>query len=146
MLQNLADPPVHRHGGLKPHLAGITAIVLVEQLVGGFGMAAHRVPHATLPASLFGVALCDRDRRRVAGSTLSGYASGPLNERLGHPLFFTVAFFASIPSLVLVLLVPKTSIERTRKTLAERRSLARGGYRTSDHVRTATPDPPLGVQ
>jgi MFS transporter, PAT family, beta-lactamase induction signal transducer AmpG len=44
-------------------------------------------------------------------STFSGYASGPLNERLGHPLFFTVAFLASIPSLVLVLLVPKTSIE-----------------------------------
>ena len=44
-------------------------------------------------------------------STFSGYASGPLNDRLGHPLFFTVAFLASIPSLVLVLLVPKTSIE-----------------------------------
>ena len=45
------------------------------------------------------------------GSTLSGYASGPLNEALGHPLFFTVAFLASWPSLVLVWIVPKTEVE-----------------------------------
>jgi hypothetical protein len=44
-------------------------------------------------------------------STFSGYASGPLNTRLGHPLFFTLAFVASLPSLVLVLFVPKTPIE-----------------------------------
>jgi MFS family permease len=44
-------------------------------------------------------------------ATISGFISGPLNDRLGHPLFFTVAFLASIPSLVLVLLVPKTPLE-----------------------------------
>jgi PAT family beta-lactamase induction signal transducer AmpG len=41
------------------------------------------------------------------GSSLSGYISGPLDEALGHPVFFTLAFVASWPSLVLVHWVPK---------------------------------------
>ena len=84
----------------------------LEQLVGGFGMAgatvflmqrcrrAFSASHFAMATSVVSLA-----------STFSGYASGPLNERLGHPLFFTVAFLASLPSLVLVLLVPKTAIE-----------------------------------
>ena len=111
-VQNLGIPLYIGMAVWKPHLAGITAIVLVEQLVGGFGMAgatvflmqrcrrAFSASHFAMATSVVSLA-----------STFSGYASGPLNERLGHPLFFTVAFLASIPSLVLVLLVPKTSIE-----------------------------------
>ena len=72
-------------------------------------------------------------------STFSGYASGPLNERLGHPLFFTVAFLASIPSLVLVLLVPKTSIEldpdRTTALIAGRRVAAAIAHQTTPRRR-----------
>ena len=111
-LQNLGIPLYIGMAVWKPHLAGITAIVLVEQFVGGLGMAG---------ANVF---LMQRCRRAFSAShfamatsvvslaaTFSGYASGPLNERLGHPLFFTVAFLASIPSLALVLLVPKTPIE-----------------------------------
>ncbi|HEX3904223.1 MAG TPA: MFS transporter [Polyangia bacterium] len=111
-LQNLGIPLYIGMAVWKPHLAGITAIVLAEQLVGGFGMAgatvflmqrcrrAFSASHFAMATSVVSLA-----------STFSGYASGPLNERLGHPLFFTVAFLASIPSLVLVLLVPKTPIE-----------------------------------
>ena len=111
-VQNLGIPLYIGMAVWKPHLAGITAIVLVEQLVGGFGMAgatvflmqrcrrAFSASHFAMATSVVSLA-----------STFSGYASGPLNERLGHPLFFTVAFLASVPSLVLVLLVPKTSIE-----------------------------------
>jgi PAT family beta-lactamase induction signal transducer AmpG len=111
-VQNLGIPLYIGMAVWKPHLAGITAIVLVEQLVGGFGMAgatvflmqrcrqAFSASHFAMATSVVSLA-----------STFSGYASGPLNERLGHPLFFTVAFLASIPSLVLVLLVPKTAIE-----------------------------------
>jgi PAT family beta-lactamase induction signal transducer AmpG len=47
------------------------------------------------------------------GSTLSGYASGPLNQHFGHPIFFTLAFVASWPALVLVWFVPKEPIEAT---------------------------------
>ncbi len=111
-VQNLGIPLYIGMAVWKPHLPGITAIVLVEQLVGGFGMAgatvflmqrcrrAFSASHFAMATSVVSLA-----------STFSGYASGPLNERLGHPLFFTVAFLASIPSLVLVLVVPKTSIE-----------------------------------
>jgi PAT family beta-lactamase induction signal transducer AmpG len=111
-VQNLGIPLYIGMAVWKPHLPAITAIVLVEQLVGGFGMAgatvflmqrcrrAFSASHFAMATSVVSLA-----------STFSGYASGPLNERLGHPLFFTVAFLASVPSLVLVLLVPKTSIE-----------------------------------
>jgi PAT family beta-lactamase induction signal transducer AmpG len=44
-------------------------------------------------------------------ATVSGWISGPLAQWLGYPIFFTVAFAASIPSLVLVLIVPKDPIE-----------------------------------
>jgi MFS transporter, PAT family, beta-lactamase induction signal transducer AmpG len=111
-VQNLGIPLYIGMAVWKPHMGAIMAIVLVEQLVGGFGMAgatvflmqrcrrAFSASHFAMATSVVSLA-----------STFSGYASGPLNERLGHPLFFTVAFLASIPSLVLVLLVPKTSIE-----------------------------------
>jgi hypothetical protein len=45
------------------------------------------------------------------GSTASGFISGPINEYVGNPLFFTIAFIASWPSLILVLFVPRTPIE-----------------------------------
>lgn len=111
-MQNLGIPLYIGMAVWKPHWAGITAIVLVEQLVGGLGMAgatvflmqrcrrAFSASHFAMATSVVSLA-----------STFSGYLSGPLNDRLGHPLFFTVAFLASIPSLVLVLLVPKTPVE-----------------------------------
>jgi MFS transporter, PAT family, beta-lactamase induction signal transducer AmpG len=111
-LQNLGIPLYIGMAVFKPHLPAITAIVVVEQLVGGLGIAG---------ATVF---LMQRCRRAFSAShfamatsvvsltaTISGFISGPLNDRLGHPLFFTVAFLASIPSLVLVLLVPKTPLE-----------------------------------
>ena len=111
-LQNLAIPLYIGMAVWKPHLAGITAIVLAEQLVSGFGIAGSTVflmqrCRRAFSASHFAMATSVVS----LASTFSGWASGPLNERLGHPWFFTVAFLASIPSLVLVLLVPKTPIE-----------------------------------
>jgi PAT family beta-lactamase induction signal transducer AmpG len=111
-VQNLGIPLYIGMAVWKPHFAGITAIVLVEQLVGGFGLAgaavfqiqrcrkAFSASHFAITTSVISLA-----------STVVGSLSGPLNTRLGHPLFFTVAFLASVPGLVLVLLVPKTSIE-----------------------------------
>jgi PAT family beta-lactamase induction signal transducer AmpG len=110
--QNLAIPLYVGLAVFKPAFAGIMAIVLLEQLVAGFGVAASTVflmqrcrrafsaSHFAMATSVVSVA-----------STISGYASGPLNGRLGHPLFFTVAFLASVPSLILVLFVPKNAIE-----------------------------------
>ena len=110
--QNLAIPLYIAMAVFKPHLSAITGIVIVEQFVGGLGMAGANVfimqrCRRAFSASHFAMATSVVS----LASTFSGYFSGPLNDRLGHPLFFTVAFLASIPSLILVLFVPKTPIE-----------------------------------
>ncbi|HEY5088356.1 MAG TPA: MFS transporter [Polyangia bacterium] len=110
--QNLAIPLYIGMAVWKPSFGSILPIVLVEQLVAGFGMAASNVflmqrCRRAFSASHFAMATSVVS----LASTFSGYASGPLNTRLGHPLFFTLAFVASLPSLVLVLFVPKTPIE-----------------------------------
>jgi PAT family beta-lactamase induction signal transducer AmpG len=110
--QNLGIPLYIGMAVWKPHFHAIIAIVMLEQFVGGLGMAganvfvmqrcrrAYSASHFAMATSVVSLA-----------STFSGFASGPLDTRLGHPLFFTVAFLASIPSLLLVLWVPKTPIE-----------------------------------
>jgi len=110
--QNLAIPLYILMAVYKPHFAGVTAIVLTEQFMGGLGMAGNTVfmmqrCRRAFSASHFAMATSVVS----LASTFSGALSGPLNERLGHPLFFTVAFLASIPSLVLVWIVPKTPLD-----------------------------------
>ena len=110
--QNFAIPLYIVMAVFKPHIAGITAIVLTEQLVSGLGIAGSTVflmqrCRPAFSASHFAMATSVVS----LASTFSGWASGPLNEHLGHPLFFTVAFLASIPSLILVWIVPKTPLE-----------------------------------
>jgi len=43
--------------------------------------------------------------------TLSGFAAGWLDTKLGHPWFFTLCFVASWPGLILVWIVPRKPIE-----------------------------------
>jgi PAT family beta-lactamase induction signal transducer AmpG len=110
--QNLGIPLYIGMAVWKPHFHAIIGIVLIEQFVGGLGMAGANVfimqrCRRAFSASHFAAATSVVS----LASTFSGYFSGPLNDRLGHPLFFTVAFLASIPSLILVLFVPKTPIE-----------------------------------
>ncbi len=110
--QNLAIPLYILMAVVKPHFGGVTAIVLSEQFMGGLGLAGNTVflmqrCRRAFSASHFAMATSVVS----LAATFSGYASGPLNDRLGHPLFFTVAFLASIPSLVLVWIVPKTPLD-----------------------------------
>jgi MFS transporter, PAT family, beta-lactamase induction signal transducer AmpG len=110
--QNFAIPLYIGMAIVKPHFVGVTAVVLLEQFAGGLGIAGSTVflmqrCRPAFSASHFAMATSVVS----LASTFSGYISGPLNDRLGHPLFFTVAFLASIPSLVLVWLVPKTPLE-----------------------------------
>ena len=112
LFQNLAIPFYILLAVVKPRFAGVVPVVLFEQFASGIGGAAHvvflmRRCRAAFSASHYAFATAIVS----LGSTLSGYASGPLNEALGHPLFFTVAFIASWPSLVLVWIVPKTELE-----------------------------------
>lgn len=112
LFQNLAIPFYILLAVVKPRFAGVVPVVLFEQFASGIGGAAHvvflmRRCRAAFSASHYAFATAIVS----LGSTLSGYASGPLNEALGHPRFFAIAFIASWPSLVLVWIVPKTEVE-----------------------------------
>ena len=116
-LQNLAIPLYIAMAVLKPGFAGVTAIVLVEQLVSGMGASAHVVFLIQRCRGLFSASHYAFATAVVSlGSTLSGYVSGPLNTHFGHPIFFTLAFVASWPALVLVWFVPKTSADQAGDT------------------------------
>lgn len=110
--QNLAIPLYIGLALLRPSFYGVIPIVLVEQFAAGIGASAHVVflmqrCRAQFSAShyAFATALV------ALGSTLSGFFSGPINDAVGHPWFFTIAFMASWPSLILVFFVPRTPIE-----------------------------------
>jgi PAT family beta-lactamase induction signal transducer AmpG len=110
--QNLAIPLYIGMAVWRPPFAGVVPVVMFEQFAAGIGAAAHVVflmqrTRATFSASHYALATAVVS----LGSTLSGFVSGPINEAVGHPLFFTIAFIASWPSLVLVLLVPRTPVE-----------------------------------
>jgi PAT family beta-lactamase induction signal transducer AmpG len=111
-LQNLAIPLYVAMAVVKPTFGGVVAIVLVEQLVSGVGASAHVVFLIQRSRGLFSASHYAFATAVVSlGSTLSGYLAGPLNEHFGHPVFFTLAFVASWPALVLVWFVPKAPAE-----------------------------------
>jgi PAT family beta-lactamase induction signal transducer AmpG len=111
-LQNLAIPLYALLSVLRPTFPGVLAVVIAEQLAAGVGAAASAVflmqrTRRAFSASHFAFATAIVS----LGSTLSGFLSGPLNDAVGHTAFFTLAFVASWPSLVLVLFVPRTPVE-----------------------------------
>jgi PAT family beta-lactamase induction signal transducer AmpG len=110
-LQSLAIPLYIVLAVAQPGLTLVTLIVVLEQLAAGVGAAGSAVflmqrTHSSFSASHFAFATAVVS----IGSTLSGFVSGPLDQALGHPLFFTLAFIASWPSLLLAHLVPKGSV------------------------------------
>jgi PAT family beta-lactamase induction signal transducer AmpG len=112
-IQNFAIPLYILMAVAKPGLAGVVPIVMLEQLASGLGYSTHTVflmqrSRTSFSASHFAFATAVVS----LGSMLSGYFSGRLDDAFGHPWFFTIAFLASVPSLVLVLIVPKSPIER----------------------------------
>ena len=112
LFQNLAIPLYIGMAVFRPSFAGVIPVVLFEQFAAGVGAAAHVVFLMRRCRTAFSASHYAFATAIVSlGSTLSGYASGPLNQAVGHPWFFTIAFVASWPSLVLVLLVPKTDLE-----------------------------------
>jgi PAT family beta-lactamase induction signal transducer AmpG len=111
-LQNLAIPIYIALAVTKPPFAIVLPMYLVEQLVAGIGAAGQTVflmqrVRGGFSASHYAFATAIVS----LGSTLSGYISGPLNQHFGHPIFFTIAFVASWPALILVWFVPRTPIE-----------------------------------
>ena len=111
-IQNLSIPLYVVLAVAKPGFWGVVPVVVLEQLASGLGTAANSVflmqrCRGAFSASHFAFATTVVS----LASTLSGFFSGPLNQRLGHPLFFTAAFVASVPALILVLFVPRTPVD-----------------------------------
>jgi PAT family beta-lactamase induction signal transducer AmpG len=97
---------------LRPPFWAIVSIVLLEQFASSIGVAANMVfliqrCRGTFSASHYAFVTA------LVGlmSTLAGPVAGWLDQRLGHGWFFTLAFVASWPGLVLVWIVPRTPVE-----------------------------------
>jgi MFS transporter, PAT family, beta-lactamase induction signal transducer AmpG len=111
-LQNLAIPLYVAMAVIKPTLPGIVAIVLTEQFVAGVGAVAFSVFQMQRTRKTFSAAHFAFMTAVVsASSMLPGMVSGFLSQRVGFPIFFSIAFLVSLPSLVLVHFVPKDPIE-----------------------------------
>jgi MFS transporter, PAT family, beta-lactamase induction signal transducer AmpG len=118
-IQNLAIPLYIMMAVIRPSFSGVLPIVMIEQLAAGIGAAAHVVflmqrCRAAFSATHYAFATAVVS----LGSTISGFISGPINEAVGHPWFFTIAFIASWPSLALVFYVPRTPIESAKPVAA----------------------------
>jgi PAT family beta-lactamase induction signal transducer AmpG len=94
----------------------VLAIVVIEQFASGIGNAAHVVFLMRRSRSAFSASHYAFATAVVSlGSTVSGFLSGPLNTKVGHVWFFTCAFLASVPGLILVLFVPRDDIDATKQ-------------------------------
>jgi MFS transporter, PAT family, beta-lactamase induction signal transducer AmpG len=119
-LQNFAIPLYILLPVLKPGFWGVMPVIVAEQIASGIGTASNTVfllqrCRAAYSASHFALATIIVS----LGITFSGWISGPINQKVGHPTFFFIAFLASIPGLILAHFVPKTRLEQTPPVAAE---------------------------
>jgi MFS transporter, PAT family, beta-lactamase induction signal transducer AmpG len=92
----------------RPGAPVVAAVAVVEQLAGGVGDSAlavflmrrclkeHKAAHFAIGSALMSLA-----------STAAGVSSGYLVQPLGYPVFFALAFAASLPGVALAFFVPK---------------------------------------
>lgn len=92
----------------RPGVLAVGAVAVFEQLAAGVGGSIfvvflmrrchgkHKAAHFAIASSLMSIL-----------ATAAGPIAGALAERLGFPWFFTVAFAASVPGVLLTLVVPK---------------------------------------
>jgi PAT family beta-lactamase induction signal transducer AmpG len=97
---------------LAPSFPWVVLIVALEQFAGGMGSTAQTVYlmqrcRREFSASHYAFA----SAITAIGTTISGAASGHLNSALGHRWYFVFCFGMSLPSMILVLFVPKQPIE-----------------------------------
>jgi PAT family beta-lactamase induction signal transducer AmpG len=120
-LQNLAIPIYIGLAVWKPSFSVVVACVLVEQFVAGMGSTGFSVFVMNRARGAFATSYYAFGTAVVAlASTFAGNAAGWLDDRVGHAWLFTIAFFASVPSLVLVWFVPKDPAEAVATAPRER--------------------------
>jgi MFS transporter, PAT family, beta-lactamase induction signal transducer AmpG len=113
-IQNFAIMLYVLMAALKPGIAGVAAIYVAEQIASGIGSSAHTVFLMQRSKRAFSASHFAFATAIVAlASTCSGAFSGHLAARVGYFRYFVIAFVVSVPSLVMVLFVPRDSIETT---------------------------------
>jgi len=107
ILQSAAIPLYAWLAWTRPGISAIAAVVLVEQFVAYAGSAAFMVflmrrCHGAYRASHFAIGTALMSLMTTAAGTMSGHIAG----RVGFPVFFLIAFVASIPGVILSMFVP----------------------------------------
>lgn len=107
LVQSLAIPLFVLLAWLRPSWPGITALVVLEQFAAGVGTTGlmvflmrcckgeYKAAHFAVASALMSVA-----------ATSVGSVSGFIQEQVGYPVLFTIAFAASIPGVILSRHVP----------------------------------------
>jgi len=108
-----ALPLYVQQAALNPRFLLVTAVYIIEQTASAIGATALTVflmqrTKRAFSASHYAFATA----LAALGSTLSGAFSGNIDAAVGHTWYFTLAFLLSIPSLVIVLFVPRDPIEK----------------------------------
>jgi PAT family beta-lactamase induction signal transducer AmpG len=111
-IMNLVIPLYVVMAWTAPSLPWVVTIVVIEQFAGGMGATAQTVYLMQRCRRAFSASHYAFATAVVAiGTTLSGAFSGHLNKAVGHRWYFILCFAFGIPSMILVLLVPKQPIE-----------------------------------
>lgn len=109
---NLVIPLYAVMAWTAPGFYWVVVIVMIEQFAAGMGATAQTVYlmqrcRRAFSASHYAFATAVT----AIGTTLSGAFSGHLNGAVGHRIYFILCFAFGIPSLILVLLVPKDPVD-----------------------------------
>lgn len=96
----------------KPGFPWVVFCVVIEQFTGGLGSTAHVVYMMRRCRRAYSASHYAFASSVVAlGSMITGAFSGHLDARLGHLAYFITCFGFFVPSLLLVLIVPKTPLD-----------------------------------
>jgi len=110
LVQNLAIPVYALVAWTKPGLWALGAAVVIEQIAAGLGTAAYsnflmRQNDPRYKATHYAIATGMMSFTTMLGGVLSGYGAS----HFGYAVFFTLAFAASIPGLVMIPFIARRS-------------------------------------
>jgi PAT family beta-lactamase induction signal transducer AmpG len=108
VVQTLAIPIYALVATIKPGVWILATAVIVEQISAGLGTAAYtnfvmRQNNAEYRATHYAIATGLMSVTTMMGGVMSGFGA----QHFGYPLFFTLAFIASVPGLFLVPVVAR---------------------------------------
>ena len=111
--QNFAITLYVLMAALKPGIAGIAVIFIVEQIASGVGQSANTVFLFQRTKRAFSASHYAFATAVVAlASVAAGAFSGHIAKHVGYVWYFAIAFLISVPSLIMVHFVPRDPIEK----------------------------------